>query len=172
MRSIGNEREGRRPLPRSFSHLLRPFHLAPCAPLFPTGLGFIQLPYKEEWAESATRLKRLDEGGHEQAVGELGGREFLKQVKAAHKAYGEALDITASTDAAPDTTGGTRRPQIDAFANALRGYVLKVASHADEDDTASGELVANLLKPLTEFRARSAASAEAATPAPDPAKPG
>jgi hypothetical protein len=141
------------------------------AAIFPTGLGFIQLPYREEWAESATRLTRLDEGGHEQAVVELGGKEFVKQVKAAHKVYGEQLDITASSDAAPDAPGGTKRPQIDAFANALRAYVLKVASHADEDDAASGERVANLLKPLTEFRARSTASAETTTPAPDPATP-
>lgn len=136
--------------------------------LFHDGLSFIQLPYAEQWSESALRLQRLGADDHEKTVAELGGREFVTRLRAAHRTYGERLAITSAA-AASDPTVGTRRPQLDAFGETLRKYVLKVASHADEDDAGSEELVGNLLKPLVEHRARAAsAAAEPAAPAPAP----
>ncbi len=76
---------------------------------------------------------------------------------------------------ASDPTIGTRRTQLDAFAQSLRAYVLKVASYAEDDDPASEELVGNLLKPLVEHRARATANAaDASTPTPggETPKPG
>lgn len=141
--------------------------------LFSDGLGFIQLPYPEEWSESALRLQRLGGDDHEKAVADLGGKEFLTRLRAAHKAYGERLGITSATDAT-DPAAGTRRPQLDALGESLRKYVLKIAAHADEDDAGSEELVANLLKPLTEHRVNAASAAAEPTPpvVDTPTKPG
>lgn len=140
--------------------------------LFHDGLAFIQLPYVEEWSESALRLQRLAADDHEKTVAELGGKEFVTRLRAAHKAYGERLEIT-SAGVASDPTLGTRRPQLDAFAQSLRAYVLKVASYAEDDDPASEELVGNLLKPLVEHRARATANAaDASTPGGETPKPG
>jgi hypothetical protein len=135
--------------------------------VFHDGLAFIQLPYMEEWSESALRLQRLAADDHEKTVAELGGKEFVTRLRAAHRTYGERLEIT-SAGAASDPTLGIRRPQLDAFAQGLRAYVLKVASYAEDDDPASEELVANLLKPLVERRARATANtADAPAPTPD-----
>ncbi len=142
--------------------------------VFHDGLAFIQLPYVEEWSESGLRLQRLAADDHEKTVVELGGKEFVTRLRAAHKTYGERLEIT-SAGAASDPAIGTRRPQLDAFAQSLRAYVLKVASYAEDDDPASEELVGNLLKPLVEHRARATATvSDPATPTPggDTPKPG
>nr|MBK7066249.1 hypothetical protein [Deltaproteobacteria bacterium] len=142
--------------------------------VFHDGLAFIQLPYVEEWSESGLRLQRLAADDHEKTVVELGGKEFVTRLRAAHKTYGERLEIT-SAGAASDPAIGTRRPQLDAFAQSLRAYVLKVASYAEDDDPASEELVGNLLKPLVEHRARATATATdpaAPTPGGDTPKPG
>ena len=133
--------------------------------VFLDGMGFILLPYAEEWSESGIRLQRLGEGDHEKVVADLGGKEFVVRLRAAHKTYGELLGIT-SAGTASDPTVGTRRPQLAAFGEVLRAYVLKVAAFADADDPASEALVANLLLPLVEHRDRAVASPAADSPTP------
>ena len=44
----------------------------------------IVLSYREEWAQSETRLKAIADGGYEGLIESLGGAPFLKNLKDAH----------------------------------------------------------------------------------------
>lgn len=126
------------------------------AALFSEGLKFTQLPYKLEWSEVEARVTTLSEKKLDAKVAKLGGARFLTVLRAAHADYGAALGITA---APPTPEKPALRKAFDAFAAALRTYVLKVAAHVEEDNPATAKLAAALLLPLTEWpkRARSAA---------------
>jgi len=121
--------------------------------LYPTGLDFTQMSYRDQWAESELRIKRLFAKGHDQTVLALGGERFLTRLQAAHAAYGEALGVTAAGEF-PEVNEANRREPLLAFLSALRGYVLKVAAHADPDVEGSEALVARLLAPLTALQPR------------------
>jgi hypothetical protein len=81
--------------------------------LFHDGLAFIQLPYVEEWSESALRLQRLAADDHEKTVAELGGKEFVTRLRAAHEAYGERLEITSE-----ELVGNLLKPLVEHRARA------------------------------------------------------
>ena len=117
--------------------------------IFPDGLAFTQRPYAEAWGESEVRLQRITRDWQD-LLGSLGGAAFLKSLRAAHRAYGEALKITAVADAPPAPP--QRRAALDEFLAALRGYVLKVAAHAEGEDETVQAHVAQLLLPLSRAR--------------------
>jgi hypothetical protein len=118
--------------------------------LFPTGLKFVRLPFKLEWAEIEARLVRIEASGLDAKFQLLGGAAFLTQLREAHKEYGEALGITGTLPVAAPTAGV--RDAYDSFMIALRSYVLKVAAHVEPDQPETGELAAILLAPLQEWR--------------------
>jgi hypothetical protein len=120
--------------------------------LFPAGLKFVQLPYKAEWAESETRLARIDAEGLEPRLASLVGAAFVATLREAHAAYGKALGITAPLPKAEEAV--SLRTHLDAFRTALRDYVLKVAALADVEDDESVALVENLLAPIAAWPSR------------------
>ena len=132
-------------------------------------LRFIQLTYREEWAEADTRMQRLTAQSLEGGFKQLGGEEFLTRLRAVHGAYGKALHITRE-DEGDESDGAVSIADAMAVAEgALRDYVLKASALVDPDKAATAKLVARLLKPVTE--AQSAARntpAPAADPAPAP----
>nr|MBK7065950.1 hypothetical protein [Deltaproteobacteria bacterium] len=77
-------------------------------------------------------LQRLAADDHEKTVVELGGKEFVTRLRAAHKTYGERLITSAG--AASDPAIGTRRPQLDAFAQSLRASRARRSLPRAEDD--------------------------------------
>ena len=113
--------------------------------LFPTRLRFTQLPSKLEWAEADARLARMARDGFNVELEKLGGKPILDQLRQAHRAYGDALGITAEGQ---DPTTATVRNLLQTFTTTLRAYVLAVTAHADPTDPASLALTDSLLAPL------------------------
>jgi hypothetical protein len=127
--------------------------------LFSTGLKFTQIAYKLEWSESQTRLDLIEEEKLAASFEALGGETFLKTIKVAHKAYGEALGLTkAKAEAA--ALPSLREP-LDAFLAALRVYVVRVSAHVDPEHAGSAALAKKLLGPVTSWRSASAQAAAA-----------
>jgi len=140
--------------------------------LFPDGLKFTKLPYKQEWAEADARLSRMTRDGLDQQILGLGGGAFIKNLQTAHKDYGEALGITAAPKETAPKTSFVREP-FNQFIAALRPYVLRVLAYVDDEHPETAELAEALLAPLARWHSRPArpalASDELKAP---PARPG
>jgi hypothetical protein len=126
------------------------------AELYPEGLRFIQLAYKLQWAESAARLERIKKVKLDEAIKDLGGEPFLKDLRACHKEYGDALGVT---EVPPENVTMSIREALDAFSASLRKYALAVTAHAEDEDENEGAaaLADALLAPLTEWESTSGA---------------
>src|SRR4051812_45698681 len=92
-------------------------------------------------AEDMVQLPKLAVSGALDAIAkqqldkkfeELGGGDFLKTIKAAHKVYGDVVGTTKPKAQEPDAAQ-VRKP-LDDLLSALRRYVLSVTASADEDD--------------------------------------
>ena len=129
--------------------------------LYPTGLKFIQLNYKLEWAEVEARLVRIDTRGLDAKLRQLGGAAFLTQLRKAHKEYGEALGMAGVLPA--DAPPAGVRDAYDSFLLALRNYVLKVTAHVEPNEPETAELAAVLLAPLQVWRVGPAAVSSGGT---------
>jgi hypothetical protein len=114
--------------------------------ILPGGLKFILLPYELEWAESETRIQRMEKHNLDARVEALGGGIFIESIKKAHAAYGKALGMTAPT--APGATTPSLREPLDAFAAALKIYIVKVMGHVEDDEPETQALADQLLQPL------------------------
>lgn len=121
--------------------------------LFPRGLAFLTLEFKDQWTESQKRLDYLHERSLQERslvglLGILGGMPFLETVRAAHKAYGEALHLVPE---ALDPDAAVRRALGETHA-ALRDYLSCLAAAARSAHGAGTEAIAELselLGPLT-----------------------
>jgi hypothetical protein len=135
--------------------------------LFPTGLGFLKLPFTEEWAESEKRLRRIEDDGLGASLDDLCGAAFLVALRATHKEYGAVLGIT-KVDALPDATGVA--DPLKTLVSAVQQYVRVVGGTVDDDDEASIVVAQALLRPIETMRNRVLANrvAGARTPAPVP----
>lgn len=114
--------------------------------LFPGGLSFLKLPYKLQWSESGLRLDLIEKEGLGASVDQLAGKPFLVAIRQAHAAYGDALGMTQplpESAAVPLVRGA-----LDAFAEALRAYIVKVMATVEDDDAASQVVADALLAPL------------------------
>jgi hypothetical protein len=116
------------------------------ADLFPKGLQFLTLDFKDEWKESQERLDLIAEKKLDEIIDALGGGAFLANISRAHRAYGEALQITSSSRAEPDSQV---RKSVDGTHMALREYVAQVAATVRRDDAQSVEIADHLLAPLS-----------------------
>ncbi len=142
------------------------------AALFPDGLGFLALPYAEEWAESQRRLQRIDAEDLAKDLDALAGKDFLEAVRAAHARYGQAIGVTA---ARKGETRSLAEPLREA-SRAVVAYALQVvaaAQEADDEPTATRWLRA--LRPIDDHRAdqarRAKSKGQAAEPTPDAPRP-
>lgn len=114
--------------------------------LFPTGLDFLKLPYRLQWAEAQTRLQLIERDKLEADIDRLAGKQFLPAIREAHEAYGRVLGMHEPLPNAAQTP--QVRGALDAFVKALRDYVVKVVASVDEDDPASQTTAESLLTPL------------------------
>lgn len=135
------------------------------AALFPKGLQFLTLDFKDEWNESQQRLDHVTEARLDETLEALGGRPFLVTVARAHRAYGQALHIAPGPHAQPGDADDNEpdapvRRALEATHLALREYVAHVAATVRRTDSASVGTAARLLEPLS-IRAGSADSYEA-----------
>jgi hypothetical protein len=117
--------------------------------LFPKGLQFLTLDFKDEWKESQERLDTIDRERFGEVVDGLGGSAFLHVLQRAHKAYGEALHITGGGEAAADEPDSKVRTALDATHMALREYVAQVAATVRRAEAETVDTAAQLLKPLS-----------------------
>ncbi len=132
--------------------------------ILPGGLKFILLPYELEWAESETRIQRIEKNKLDTRVEALGGGIFLESIKKAHAAYGKALGMTAPTTAG--ATAPSIREPLDAFAAALRTYIVKVMGSVEDDEPETQALSDKLLLPLAAWDIGPAPKAAPAAVAP------
>ncbi len=113
--------------------------------LFPKGLQFLTLDFKNEWKESQERLDVIASQRQDDLFAALGGAAFLNTIARAHRAYGDALHITgASTE--PDSLV---RKSLDTIHMALREYVAQVAATVRRTENDTVDLAAQLLAPLS-----------------------
>lgn len=141
--------------------------------IFPgLSLAFLKLTYRLEWSESETRLQLIKREKLGPEIDRLAGPQFLPALKAAHKAYGDALGMNEPL------AGVTATPQVrgayDKFVVALRGYVLKVVASVEEDDADTREVADALLLPIERWtamnkRAKAASTADPPAAAEQPA---
>ncbi len=131
------------------AHTLVPDARALYAALFPKGLQFLTLDFKDEWNESQQRLEHVTDARLDEVIEKLGGAAFLMTLARCHRAYGEVLQITkprAGSGAEPDALV---RRSLDAAHMALREYVAQVAATVRRTENESLEIAAALLLPLS-----------------------
>ncbi|MFI5299751.1 MAG: hypothetical protein ACHREM_16820 [Polyangiales bacterium] len=117
------------------------------AAVFPEGLAFLTLPHNAEWVESDKRLRAIDDGNLAAQVDALAGALFLREVRAAHAAYGDALGIAVPRVAlsAPQLVG----PALD-LRKAVQRYARAVIGLVDEDELATVAMAESALRPILE----------------------
>jgi hypothetical protein len=120
--------------------------------LFPDGLAFLRLPYNQEWAESAKRLKKIADDNLEDTLNDLAGEEFLAEIRRAHEVYGEVLGITK---VAPAAQSPVRAERLRELRRLMNRYVVRVLAQLD-DDAESQAMVRQALQPIDDFRAAQA----------------
>lgn len=118
------------------------------AALFPKGLQFLTLDFKDEWTESQNRIDQIQHHNLDAVFRALGGVPFLATLRAAHKNYGEALHITEGSSNQPDPDGNVRL-SLENTRMALREYVAQVAATVRRNEQHSVDLATVLLAPLT-----------------------
>jgi len=119
------------------------------AALFPKGLQFLTLDFKDEWNESQQRLDHIAGARLDEVIGKLGGAAFLATLSRTHRAYGEALHITAPRGGEGTEPDAHVRKALDAAHMALRDYVAQVAATVRRADGDSIAFAERLLAPVS-----------------------
>lgn len=120
------------------------------AALFPKGLQFLTLEFRDEWNESQLRLDYIAEAKLDGVIEKMGGAPFLANLARMHRAYGEALHITPSS-----RDGRVNEPDHEVLGAmerthmALRDYVAQVAATARRNDPESVAIADRLLEPFS-----------------------
>lgn len=119
--------------------------------IFPTGRGFLALRPADEWQQAELRLNLLADPskGLGRIVLDLGGQPFLDELRRVHRAYGQALGITA-VKAAPESPA--LRSALDDACEIIRGYVLRVSGSVRAKDPTTAARADRLLAPLIHWR--------------------
>jgi hypothetical protein len=136
--------------------------------LFPNGMGFLNLSYTAEWAESQRILERIVKQELQKDVDLLAGREFLAEAKAAHALYGQVLGTTKAKKV--KNTVSLAEPLKQLRADIV-DYTLTVVVFGNAKTSQLGAARA-ALAPLDELRANQASHRAAAEKArTSPAEP-
>jgi hypothetical protein len=117
--------------------------------LFADGLEFNLISFARHHAESEHRLRLLDEVGLAKDLVRLVGDHFVKMLRAAHQAYGDALGINM---AAPQAVAVLLSEPLRALADAITGYALQLVALARHEPEKRDAIV-RALSPIDEFRA-------------------
>lgn len=123
----------------------------------PKDREWLKLVYQAEWAESAKRLKRIEDEGLAKDINELAGPEFLAEVHAAHAAYGIALGVTKP---AQEPLEVNLAEPLRALSRSIGRYGLAVAAMVD-DNEASVAAARKALRPIDSLREGQARRARA-----------
>ena len=118
------------------------------AALFPKGLQFLTLDFKDEWTESQNRVAQIVQLKLDLVFVALGGGAFLENLLRAHRSYGEALHITEGSSSSPEPDSLVRRA-LSTVHMALREYVAQVAATVRRTEPPSVATAAILLGPLS-----------------------
>lgn len=116
------------------------------AALFPKGLQFLTLEFKNEWKESQARLDAIAKERRDELIDALGGAAFLETIARAHRAYGEVLQIQPGRDEGPD---GRVQEALAQTQMAMREYVAQVAATVRYDAPETVAAAAALLAPIS-----------------------
>lgn len=112
--------------------------------LYPDALGFLKLPYEQEWAESGNRLRLIERLKLADEINALAGPEFLAQVRRAHDTYGKVLGIAGESTPDSSSESAHVRELRAALGRAISHYALKVVSMSDDDPVQARRLLAPL----------------------------
>jgi len=121
---------------------------------FGEGLAFLKLEYLSEHAESEKRLKWIV-GDVETDLARLVGANYIENLRAAHRAYGEALGITAPLDAAQEAK---LAEPLRALGDAISNYSMQVVAWFSNLDASAPDYATNVeavrkaLAPIDKFR--------------------
>lgn len=99
--------------------------------LYPTGLGFLTLPWPEEHAESERRVQIIEEEELREDLDRLVGEVFVEELLDAHAAYGVALGITEAIEAPTPEVSMTE--PLRTMLAAISDYALQVLAFARLD---------------------------------------
>jgi hypothetical protein len=120
-----------------------------CAAIFPHGLGFVKLPYREEWAHSDVLLTLMDANGISAELDEIVGPEFSGELRRAHQRYGEALGIIKALE---QPEAANMRLLLQDLAEAIRLYAMRVIATVELDRPESFAAAHHALAPIAEHR--------------------
>jgi hypothetical protein len=134
--------------------------------LFPEGLGFLNLPYEQEWAQVERRLRLMKSEGIDKDIERLGGAPFVKHLGEAQAAYGKVLGLTKAAELPPETVG--LYEPLEALRSAMRLYVIKVTAYRDESEPETVALADRLLRPLVSWVSKPSKAGSEAEPESDP----
>ncbi len=134
--------------------------------LFPDGLRFLSLKFREEWGESAAKLSILAEAPNKKLIEKLGGAPFIAELTEAQAEYGKALGVTKAL--APSAESPELRAHFDRARAALRDYVLVVAGFGASRRKGARAIADRLLAPLEQIESTTDSPDEKPAPAPTP----
>ena len=118
--------------------------------LFPNGLVFLKLKYREQWAKGDAVIAQMSSEGVAERLSELVGPKFVALVRERQKAYGEVLGITKAMDA--ETEDVMLGEHLRVTRLDLLKYARTIATAVDNEEI--DEAVAlKALRPLDEARA-------------------
>jgi hypothetical protein len=119
--------------------------------LFLTGLAFLKIDFKSQWAETKKRLDRIDEEKLAADIDKIAGPEFLAEVRRVHKLYGQALGLTESKE--KPVIPGLVQPLREVIS-AISAYTIQVlAIVMDEDADKTLRAAARAaLQPMDDYR--------------------
>ncbi len=123
--------------------------------IFPRGRLFLTLERGALWAESERRLEPLDAEGHASKIDALVGGTFLRTLREAHRACGDALGCTATP--APAEASVDLASLLNAVRDAISAYALQLLASTDAEDASSIARTAHALSPIDEQRGRTGA---------------
>jgi hypothetical protein len=128
-------------------------------------LSWLKLKYNEQWAQAERRIVRLTADALRGEVDELAGVGFLGEVEHAHKAYGDALGITARHEHVDDNVAMVE--PLRALSAAVAEYGLQLCALRRGASAETRKHIAVALQPIDTHReryARGGAAEAAVTP--------
>lgn len=132
--------------------------------LFASGLDFLTLVYRSQWAEGERRLHLVTTKELAADIDSLAGPEFLAEVKRTQKLYGEALGLTKAEELPPEVK---LTEPLRAVGAAVVDYAVQLLAYAGADASAESA-VRKALKPIDDARAASRRTPAGAPLAPEP----
>ncbi len=117
--------------------------------LFPDGLAFLNLPFRQQWAHSEERLRMVEDEDLGPILAPLVGGFVLDELWAAHEEYGRVLGIE---DPAAGLTAPARRVEgLRELRDAIAIYALQLLAVA-HDDLERADAVRTALYPIDVLR--------------------